>query len=187
MLAGWLKVDPATTFPITRNRFYDRTVKRIKPLPGQESVWDYPRPPSIVGDSRRIIVEYNREVVADSIKAVKVLETSHPPVFYIPGSDIDLAYLYPTTSTSWCEFKGRAAYWTVAVGEREAIDSVWGYPTPVETHAELAGRFAFYPSKMDRCTVDGIVVESQQGDFYGGWVTPEVVGPFKGAPGTRGW
>ena len=162
-------------------------MKRIEPGPGQQSVWDFPRPPEIVSDARRVVVEFNGTVIADSVDAVRVLETSHPPVFYIPGSDTNMDALYPTLSTSWCEFKGRAAYWTVAIDERQAVDAAWGYPAPVAAYADLAGRFAFYPSRMDRCTVAGIEVQSQEGDFYGGWITPEVVGPFKGAPGTLGW
>lgn len=160
---------------------------RVTPESGQESVWDYPRPPSMQADERQVVVWFNGEVIADSTDAIRVLETSHPPVFYIPGSDTNMDYLFPTLATSWCEYKGRATYWTVAVGELQAIDAAWSYPNPVGAYRELAGRFAFYPSRMERCTVGGVDVVSQAGDFYGGWITPEIVGPFKGGPGTTGW
>ncbi len=162
-------------------------MKRIEPEPGEESVWDYPRPPAIHTDDRQVIVEYNGAVIADSTDTIRILETSHPPVFYIPSSDTNMDYLFPTLSTSWCEHKGRAAYWTVAVGEREAVDAAWSYPTPAGAYRDLAGRFAFYPSRMDQCTVGGVEVLTQEGDFYGGWITPDVIGPFKGGPGTSGW
>ena len=161
--------------------------QRVPPRPGQESVWDYPRPPAIRPDSRRIVVEFGGAVIADTQAGLRILETSHPPVYYLPGSDINMDYLFPTMSTSWCEFKGAAAYWTVSVGDEEAPDAAWGYPRPVSGYEQLAGHFAFYPSAMDRCSVGDHVVQAQPGDFYGGWITPEIVGPFKGEAGTWGW
>ena len=153
----------------------------------EESVWDYPRPPELDQDGRKVTVEFNGEVVAESRQTIRVLETSHPPVFYIPGEDIKMELLFPTPSTSWCEFKGRAVYWTVEVGDRTAHDAAWGYPAPTSGYQLLRGHFAFYPSMMDRCTVAGEVVAAQDGDFYGGWITSEIIGPFKGGPGTLGW
>jgi len=153
----------------------------------QESVWDYPRPPRIEPDNRRVQVEFAGVSIADSTRSLRVLETSHPPVFYIPGEDIRMELLYPTQATSWCEFKGRAVYWTVEVEARRADNAVWGYPRPTQGYEALAGHFAFYPSKTDRCAVGGVPVSAQEGDFYGGWITPEITGPFKGSPGTRGW
>lgn len=152
-----------------------------------ESVWDYPRPPVIEPDRRRVTVEFGGETIVDSTRALRVLETSHPPVFYIPGQDVQMEFLFPTSSTSWCEFKGRAAYWTIEVGASTAPDAAWGYPAPTRGYERLAGHFAFYPSQMDRCRVGAEDVTSQEGDFYGGWITPRVTGPFKGGPGTLGW
>ena len=153
----------------------------------QESVWDYPRPPRVEPDQRRVQVEFGGLMIADTTHALRVLETSHPPVFYIPGVDIRMEHLYPTPTSSWCEFKGRAVYWTVELDDDVVENAVWGYPNPTRGFEELAGHFAFYPSKMDRCVVGDQSVTAQEGDFYGGWITPEIVGPFKGGPGTRGW
>jgi uncharacterized protein (DUF427 family) len=153
----------------------------------QESVWDYPRPPRMEPDTRRVQVEFGGISIADTTQALRVLETSHPPVFYLPGEDVRMEFLFPTQASSWCEFKGRATYWTVEVEARRADDAVWGYPQPTQGYESLAGHFAFYPSKMDRCSVGGVPVSAQEGDFYGGWITPEITGPFKGGPGTRGW
>lgn len=150
-------------------------------------MWDYPRPPALEPDSRRITITFAGETIADSTSTFRVLETSHPPVFYIPGADVEMAFMYPTLSTSWCEWKGRAAYWTVNVGDHEQVDAAWAYPSPVTAYAALAGHFAFYPSKMDECRVDEELITPQEGDFYGGWVTNEIVGPFNGGAGTWGW
>ncbi|MER5948275.1 DUF427 domain-containing protein [Streptomyces sp. NPDC001904] len=153
-----------------------------------ESVWDYPRPPAMRADGRRVRVECAGQIVADTCRAVRVLETSHPPVFYIPPADVRIDFLVPVSGRStWCEWKGSAQYWDVVVGNDVRGRAAWSYPRPESDYAQLAGYFAFYPSLMDRCTVGGEVVMAQDGDFYGGWITGEVQGPFKGGPGTKMW
>jgi uncharacterized protein (DUF427 family) len=161
--------------------------KRIKPAPGQESVWDYPRPPRLEDSSKHIQVVFNGTVIADTHRAKRVLETSHPPVYYIPPVDINMEYLSSTSRTSWCEWKGQAAYYTVTVGDKQAHNVAWYYPKPTAGFKLLSHYIAFYPSMMDACYVDDERVQAQEGDFYGGWITSEIVGPFKGAPGTFGW
>ncbi|MFE0678055.1 DUF427 domain-containing protein [Streptomyces sp. NPDC058867] len=153
-----------------------------------ESVWDYPRPPALREDDRRVRVECAAEVLADTRRAVRVLETSHPPVFYVPPADVRTEWLRPAPgSRTHCEWKGVAQYWDVVVGGEVRERAAWSYPHPDPGYELLAGCLAFYPSRVDRCTVDGEVVGAQEGDFYGGWITDEVRGPFKGAPGTLLW
>ncbi|MBK9121946.1 MAG: DUF427 domain-containing protein [Chloroflexi bacterium] len=161
--------------------------KRIQPTQGQESVWDYPRPPRVERVSKRIVIEIAGVTLADTTGAYRVLETSHPPVYYLPQSDIRMEYLQRTPRTSFCEFKGSATYWAVAVGDRIEPNAAWGYLDPAPGFEPIAGYIAFYAGRMDRCTVDGETVEAQPGDFYGGWITSDVVGPFKGGAGTWGW
>lgn len=161
--------------------------QRIEPEPGQESVWDYPRPPRSEPSTRRIQVIFNEITLADSTQAYRVLETSHPPVYYIPPQDIQMEYLTVTRQQTFCEWKGVARYYTLTVGEREAPNSAWCYPNPTPNFAALQDYIAFYPSRMDACYVDGERVQSQEGDFYGGWITRDIVGPFKGSSGTWGW
>lgn len=161
-----------------------------KPEPAsehQESVWNYPRPPRVEPDRRRIVVTFNGQIIADSTAAHRVLETSHPPVFYIPPEDVRLECFRATQRQSWCEFKGDAHYYDIIVGDRTAESAAWCYPEPKEAFIDIQHAIAFYPSKMQSCTVDGEEVQPQEGDFYGGWITSEVVGPFKGAPGTGYW
>ena len=162
-------------------------MKRIQPGPGQESVWDYPRPPRVEPTDRRITVEFAGEVVADSTSALRVLETSHPPVYYLPPADCRMDLLRPSQLQTFCEFKGLARYWSIVVGDRQSVEAAWSYPDPSPGFEPLKDHLAFYPARVDRALVDGFVIEPQEGDFYGGWITPDVVGPFKGAPGTRGW
>ncbi len=157
--------------------------QRIEPRPGQESVWDYPRPPRLEPSTKHVQVVFDGEVVADSHRAIRVLETSHPPVYYLPREDVRMEYLTPTERRSTCEWKGEAAYFTVAVGQRAAEDAAWTYPRPTAAFAAIADYVAFYPGPMDDCFVDGERVEAQPGGFYGGWITRDVVGPFKGEPG----
>jgi uncharacterized protein (DUF427 family) len=157
------------------------------PGPGQESVWDYPRPPRVETTSDRIVVRLGGAVIADTTAAVRVLETSHPPVYYLPASDFAPGSLTRTSGSSMCEFKGRAAYFDVHGGGETVERAGWHYPTPEPGYGELEGRVAIYPSAMDSCEVAGEVVRAQAGDFYGGWITSRVVGPFKGEPGTLGW
>jgi len=161
--------------------------ERIEPGPGQESVWDYPRPPRVEPVSERVTVTLGGELIVDSTSAVRVLETSHPPVYYVPRADIAPGAITPAAGESWCEFKGRAKYLSVHGGGVTAERAGWFYPTPTSGFADLADMVAIYPSAMDQCTVGGEVVTAQEGDFYGGWITSNLVGPFKGAPGTLGW
>ncbi len=159
----------------------------IEPQPGQESVWDYPRPPRLERSPHRIRVIFNQMTIADSDQTYRVLETSHPPVYYIPPEDIKLEYLQSSSQSSFCEWKGYAHYYNVAVGDKQVINAAWYYPQPNIEFAAIAKYVAFYPSKMDACYVNDELVKSQPGDFYGGWITQNIVGPFKGGEGTWGW
>lgn len=151
-----------------------------------ESVWDYPRPPVAQPCHERIVVEHSGDVVADTTRAVRVLETSHPPVFYVPRQDVHVE-LTRARHTSWCEWKGRATYWHVHGASWRLDDAAWSYADPSPGFEAITDHVAFYPSKMDRCTVAGEPVVPQPGDFYGGWITSRVTGPFKGNAGTAGW
>lgn len=161
--------------------------ERVQPGPGQESVWDYPRPPRLEDSTKHIRVVFNGVIVADTQRAKRVLETSHPPVYYIPPEDLKAAHLLPSSRSSFCEWKGQASYYTVAVGGRQAQSAAWSYHAPSRAFAAIKDYIAFYPSRMDACDIDGELVRSQPGDFYGGWITSDIVGPFKGEPGTDGW
>ncbi len=161
--------------------------KRTPAGPGQESVWDYPRPPRLEPSAQRIRIVFSGITIADTCAAQRVLETSHPPVYYIPPSDLQMAALTLTIHHSWCEWKGRASYYTVHIGERSAENAAWFYPTPTPAFRTIQNYVAFYPSRMDACYVDDELVQAQAGDFYGGWITKAIVGPFKGDAGTRGW
>jgi uncharacterized protein (DUF427 family) len=161
--------------------------RRITPGPGQESVWDYPRPPRVEDSVRHIQVIFGGITIAQTRRAKRVLETSHPPVYYIPPEDVRLEYLAESDQASWCEWKGQASYYTIAVGERRASNVAWFYPNPTPDYSSIKDYVAFYPSHMDTCFVDDEQVQSQPGDFYGGWITGEIIGPFKGGPGTGGW
>ena len=161
--------------------------QRIEPAPGQESVWDYPRPPRVEGTTRQVKVVFNGEVIADTCRAKRVLETSHPPVYYIPTEAVRMEYLTKAGHSTWCEWKGKAGYYSLSVGDRQVEDAAWYYPHPAPGYEAIQGHVAFYPAKMDACYVDGERVQAQPGDFYGGWITSEIVGPFKGGPGTMGW
>ena len=160
---------------------------RIEPSPGQESVWDYPRPPRLEPVDRHIQVIFNGEVIADTRRAWRVLETSHPPVYYLPPEDITLTCLTPTACSTWCEWKGEATYYTVTVRDRQVFQAAWTYPRPTAGFEAIRDYVAFYPQLMDACTVAGEQVQPQPGGFYGGWITRDIVGPFKGEPGTLGW
>ena len=135
----------------------------------------------------RIRVVVNDLTIADSTSAQRILETSHPPVYYIPPGDVNFEYLRPEPHQSWCEWKGAARYFAVVLPEKTVQSAAWHYPKPIERYADLANYIAFYPSKMDACYVNDEEVQSQEGDFYGGWITSNIIGPFKGAPGTYGW
>ena len=153
---------------------------------GRESVSDYPRPPRIEPSARRVRVELGGVCVADSARAHRVLETSHPPVYYVPPEDVADGALVPSAGSSFCEWKGSARYHTVRASGREAPRAAWSYPDPVPAFAAIAGHVAFFPG-LTECYLDDERVRPQDGGFYGGWITDEIVGPFKGGPGTGGW
>lgn len=157
-----------------------------EPKEGEESVWDYPRPPITDPDSRHILVKAEGGTLAETDRAVRVLETASPPTFYIPPDDINRDLLEKASGTSFCEWKGRASYWNVTVDGHNITKAAWSYHNPSERFKEIDGYFSFYPALVD-CYVDGENVIPQPGGFYGGWVTSEIVGPVKGEPGTGGW
>ncbi len=157
------------------------------PEPGQESVWDYPRPPRMEDSNDSIRIIFNGVPIVETRRAKRVLETSHPPVYYIPAEDIKMEYLTPTSRQTYCEFKGAASYYTISVGDNSLLDGAWYYPHPSKGYEGLANYVAFYPGKMDACYVNDERVQAQPGDFYGGWITSKIIGPFKGGPGTYGW
>lgn len=165
------------------------------PGPGQESVWDYPRPPRLEPAPERIRVVVDGIVVAETTRALRVLETSHPPVYYIPDADVRADLLFPTVRTSVCEFKGRATYLDLVIpssgGEsaprRRVRDVAWRYDDPLPAFEPIRRHLAFYPSRVDEAWVDNERAVPQAGGFYAGWITSRVVGPFKGGPGTLGW
>ena len=158
----------------------------VAPGPGQVSVWDFPRPPRLVNDSREVVIRWGEVQVARTQKAVLVLETSHPPSFYIPLADVDPSLLRQGASSSFCEWKGPAAYWSLVSSTQVLPNVGWSYPKPLAGAEALANCIAFYPTNLT-CTVGGEKVTPQPGGFYGGWITPELVGPFKGDAGTQGW
>lgn len=162
---------------------------RIAPGPGQESVWDYPRPPRIEPLKRRVRVLFGGQTVAESVRAVRVLETSSPPTIYVPPDDVRMDAIRPAADDrqTWCEWKGRASYVDVAVGARVAERAGWSYPNPRKDFEPIAGWLSFYPGRVDACYLDDERVRPQNGRFYGGWITDDIVGPFKGDPGTEGW
>jgi uncharacterized protein (DUF427 family) len=161
--------------------------QRIQPGPGQESVWDYPRPPRVEDSARHIQVILNGVMIADSTRAKRVLETSHAPTYYLPLEDVRLEHLAPSPRRTICEWKGQAVYFTVTVAERSVENAAWSYPEPTGPFAAIRDHIAFYPHEMDACLVDGERAAPQPGGFYGGWVTSDIVGPFKGGPGSLGW
>ena len=161
--------------------------QRVEPGPGQESVWDYPRPPRMEDVEEKVKVVFGGVTIAYTTRAKRVLETSHPPVYYVPPEDIRMEHLGPSSATSYCEWKGRGSYYDVVSEERTEERAAWFYPSPTNSFRDLKDYVAFYPSRMDACWVGGEKVGAQEGDFYGGWITPNIVGPFKGAPGTWGW
>ena len=163
-----------------------RPHRAIAPGPGQESVWDYPRPPVIVDDTRLIQVRLNDVLIAETRAARRVLETASPPTFYLPPESVQFDCLRPDTGSSVCEWKGRATYFSVCVEQQCEPNATWTYPEPYAAFAAIRNYLAFYPSRL-ACYIDGERVAAQAGDFYGGWISKEVVGPFKGDPGTLGW
>jgi len=160
---------------------------RIVPGPSQESVWDYPRPPRVEPSTEHVVIRFGGQVVADSRDAVRVLETSHPPVYYLPRAAFAQGVLVEAPGSSVCEFKGVGRYLDLRVGDAVARHAAWYYPEPWPGYEQLLDTVALYPGAMDSCEVDGEPVTPQEGGFYGGWITSRVVGPFKGGPGSLGW
>ena len=161
--------------------------KRIKPGAGQESVWDYPRPAVMEDCHKKIKVLFAGQIIADSTNAKRVLETSHPPTYYIPPGDVRVEFLKAVDHKSFCEWKGMARYYDVVVDGHVASSAAWCYPAPGKSFQAMSNYLAFYPHLMEACYVDDEQVQSQAGGFYGGWITSDIVGPFKGEQGTLGW
>jgi uncharacterized protein (DUF427 family) len=159
----------------------------ITPKPGQESVWDYPRPPRLEASTKHIQINFNGATIADTTNAYRVLETSHPPTYYIPPEDIQQQYLRPSERQTFCEWKGSGNYYSVVVGEKTLTDVAWYYAAPTPAFRPIRNYVAFYAAPMDHCWVDGEAVTPQPGEFYGGWITADIVGPFKGESGSWGW
>ena len=153
----------------------------------QESVWDYPRPPRLEKTDKSLKIIFGGETIAETKHAYRVLETSHPPVYYFPPEDVRMDLLTVAANSSFCEWKGLAGYYDLRIGEKFVKNAAWFYPNPSINFAEIKNYLAFYPSKMDFCYVDEERVKAQEGDFYGGWITSDIVGPFKGGAGTMGW
>jgi uncharacterized protein (DUF427 family) len=162
-------------------------VDRIEPGPGQESAWDYPRPPRIEPSTRHVVVRFGGVDVADSRQALRVLETAHPPVYYIPAHHVRLELMRLGPLHTRCEFKGMASYYDISLDGREARSVAWVYTDPLPGFEQIRGHVAFYPGRVDEVFVDGERVTPQEGSLYGGWITGDVVGPFKGAPGSWSW
>ena len=159
----------------------------ITPGPGQESVWSYPRPPRLEATPRRLRVVVAGQTIAETTRGHRVLETSHPPVYYFPVADVRREFLRAVAGTTGCEWKGTATYFDVVVGDVVRPRAAWSYPDPSADMEPIRDALAFYAGLADGCTVDGQVATAQPGGFYGGWVTPDVAGPFKGVPGSTGW
>ena len=157
-------------------------------MTGMENVWEYPRPPAVVLCPHRVRVELGSEVLADSVNALRVLETSHPPTIYVPPADVrgDLLTVSRERST-WCEFKGAARYLDAHAGGRVVRAVGWTYPAPTPGYESLRDHVAFYPGRVDAAWIGDELVQRQVSDFYGGWITADLAGPFKGPPGTLGW
>ena len=165
-------------------------VSRPDPIPpgsGQESVWDYPRPPRLERSTSTIQVLLGGEIIVETNRSFRVLETASPPTYYLNPADFVAGVVQPAAGESWCEWKGRASYVDLVAGGTVARRAAWSYLQPNPAYAPLAGWLAIYPSRVDGCGVDGEEVRPQDGDFYGGWITSNVVGPFKGEAGTLGW
>ena len=158
-----------------------------KPRPGQESVWDYPRPPRLEEFTGSITVELGGQTIASTTRAWRVLETSHPPTYYLPVDCFSEGCLRPASGSSWCEWKGQAAYFDLVTPSAVASRAAWTYPNPTAGFTAIAGAIAVMAAQVDRCTVNGEQVVPQPGGFYGGWVTSWIAGPIKGVPGSMGW
>jgi uncharacterized protein (DUF427 family) len=154
---------------------------------GQESVWAFPRPAIAEPCGRRIVIRHRGLTIVDTTHSVRVIETSHPPTYYLPPDSLAHARLRPSPHRSICEWKGQASYVDLEVGGETLREVGWLYPSPTPAFRLLAGFIAFYAAPFDACLVDGEPVTPQPGGFYGGWITSHVAGPFKGIPGSRFW
>jgi uncharacterized protein (DUF427 family) len=162
-------------------------MKRIEPERWQESVWDYPRPPRLEPVQERLRVEFNGVTIADTTNGFRVLETASPPTYYIPAADVRMDLLRDSAKNTFCEWKGTASYWSIEVDGKISANAAWSYPQPTPEFAEIKDYLSFYAGKVDACYVAAEQVQPQAGDFYGGWVTSKITGPFKGDPGTLHW
>ena len=158
----------------------------VEPQADQESVWDYPRPPAYVSDDRSVVIRVGGHVLAQSDRSIRALETGSPPAFYLPADAFDWTALRPSTRETFCEWKGVAQYFDVITPDGTIEAAIWTYPTPLSGAEAIAGWCSCYPERL-QCEVGGEVVEAQAGRYYGGWVTSELVGPWKGEPGTEHW
>ena len=158
-----------------------------EPGSGRESVWDFPRPPRIEPEPRRVRVEHGGVVIAESRAALRVLETAGAPAFYLPVADVDEALLAANFEESFCEWKGRARHFDVRVSGAPALDAAWSYPDPCPEFESLRDWLAFHPGRLDGCWLGDVRAAPQPGGYYGGWVTPDLAGPIKGGPGTGSW
>ncbi len=168
------------------NRGQARPAFALPTGPGQESVWDYPRPPALVPDDRLVEVRVGRQLIAKTRRAIRILETASPPTFYLPREDVAMEHLEAAPGGSFCEWKGKASYFDVVPAGAQGRQAAWSYPEPFEEMSAIAGYISFYPGRVE-CYVDDERVRPQAGGFYGGWLTAEIVGPCKGEPGTGGW
>lgn len=159
----------------------------ITPGPGQESVWDYPRPPRVEPVPERVRVVVGGTTIADSTAALRVLETAGAPVYYMPRRDIRMDLLRPSPHRTWCEWKGEASYWSLHDGTRDVSNVAWTYEQPKPGYEAITGHLAFYAGRVDEAWLGDERATPQPGRFYGGWVTSRIVGPFKGEAGTEGW
>jgi uncharacterized protein (DUF427 family) len=170
-----------------RWRGADRPPFAVRPGPGQVSVWDFPRPPRVEPEPREVVVRWGDREVARTARAVRVLETAHPPTVYLPWADVDRALFEAAGGGSFCEWKGPARYWSLVDGARRLDRVAWSYPEPLAGSEAVADAVALYAWPALACSVGGAPVRPQPGGFYGGWITPELVGPFKGDAGSAGW
>ena len=164
----------------------------MRPIPdsvgaGQRSVWDFPRPAVAERCAAHCQIEHNGRIIADTRSSVRTFETSHPPSYYFPPDAVAPGVLRRAGGGSYCEWKGSALYWDVIIGDRVLPRVGWSYTDPTPPFAILRDHIAVYAAPFDRCAVDGETVIPQPGNFYGGWITPDLAGPFKGVPGSMGW
>jgi uncharacterized protein (DUF427 family) len=162
-------------------------MRKIAPKKGQESVWDYPRPPRMENFNGNIVVKHAGKIIINTNRSFRILETSHPPVYYIPLSDEEKHFFVKNDSSSFCEWKGLASYYDLKLPGCTVENVGWFYEKPKSAYTDITGAVALYASRVDECRVNDEKVMAQEGDFYGGWITSNIVGPFKGAPGTWGW